>query len=204
MSDGVNPTSGYAEQAPDLFTRYEKRASEVIHADVLHWFPDAAARVLDIGAGTGRDAAWFAAQGHTVLAVEPVREMRGGAAKLHPEPEIEWLDDGLPDIAKVMARGETFDMVMMNAVWMHFDEAERALGMANIAALMKSGARLFMTQRHGPVPKGRRMFDVSGDETVALAAMHGLTCLLNIRTDSIQPENQSRAVAWTKLVLEKV
>ena len=29
--------------------------------------------------------------------------------------------------------------------------------------------------RHGPVPPGRRMFDVSAEETIALAAGHGLS-----------------------------
>ena len=31
------------------------------------------------------------------------------------------------------------------------------------------------TMRHGPVPPGRRMFDVSAEETIALAAGHGLS-----------------------------
>lgn len=199
----LSSKSGYAEEADDLFARYEKRRSEDVHADVLHWFPTTPSRVLDIGAGTGRDAAWFVSLGHTVLAVEPVRELREGAAKLHPEPEIEWLDDTLPELERVRARGEPFDMVMMNAVWMHFDTAERATGMGHIASLMRPGARLFMTQRHGPVPEGRRMFDISGDETAALAASHGLTCLFNDRTGSIQAENIARSIEWTKLVFEK-
>ncbi len=204
MGDGVSSTSGYALQAPSLFERYEKRASERVHAAVLRWFPAVPSRVLDIGAGTGRDAAYFAAKGQSVLAVEPVAELREGAARLHPEPSIEWLEDRLPLLTRVTARGERFDAIMMNAVWMHFDEAERAAGMANIAALMKPGARLFMTQRHGPVPEGRRMFDVRGDETVALAALQDLRCLFHTRTGSIQPENQARKIEWTKLVFEKV
>ena len=203
MGDGVASTSGYAQQASSLFERYEKRESEHVHAAVLRWFPCAPSRVLDIGAGTGRDAAYFAAEGHSVLAVEPVAELREGAARLHLEPSIEWLEDRLPLLTKVMARGEHFDLIMMNAVWMHFDETERAAGMANIAALMKPRARLFMTQRHGPVPEGRRMFDVSGSETVALAAPLGLNCLFHTRTGSIQPENQARKIEWTKLVFEK-
>lgn len=204
MSDTpLSSLSGYAEEADDLFARYEKRRSEDVHGDVLHWFPAPPARVLDIGAGTGRDAAWFAGLGHPVLAVEPVAELRERAARLHPEPEIEWLDDTLPALEKVRARGEPFDLVMMNAVWMHFDAGERETGMGHISGLMAPGARLFMTQRHGPVPEGRRMFDVSGAETEALAARFGLTCLFNVRTGSIQPENMARAIEWTKLVFEK-
>lgn len=200
----LSSTAGYAEEANDLFIRYESREHDTLYTDVAHWFPEPPARIIDIGAGTGRDAAGFANKGHSVLAVEPVDVLRERAMKLHPEPEIEWLSDTLPGLTKVMARGETFDLIMMNAVWMHFDEAERAAGMANIAKLMPTGGRLFMTQRHGPVPKGRRMFDVSGDETIALCEPHGLKCLFNKRTGSVQAENQSRGVEWTKLMFEKV
>lgn len=196
-------TAGYAEEAPDLLRRYEAWDAEFVHADVLHWFPDKPSDILDIGAGTGRDAAYFAAQGHRVLAVEPVAEMRDGARKLHPEPEIEWLEDQLPGLEQVVARGQRFDMVLLNAVWMHLDAQERTDGMAVVAALMKPGARLFISQRHGSVPKGRRMFEVSGEETVSLAARHDLNCLLNIRRPSIQPPSESRAAAWTILVFER-
>ena len=51
--------------------------------------------------------------------------LRQRAAVLHTSPSIEWIDDSLPDLARITARGETFDVVMMTAVWMHFDEAQR-------------------------------------------------------------------------------
>ncbi len=195
-------TAGYASEAPDLLQRYEAWDAEYVHADVLGWFPDKPSDILDIGAGTGRDAAYFAARGHRVLAVEPVAEMREGAIKLHPQPEIDWLDDHLPKLEKVVARGQQFDMVSMSAVWMHLDEAERTAGIAVVASLMRPGARLFMSLRHGIVPRGRRMFDVSGAETATLAARHGLNCLLNKRRPSIQPASETRASAWTILVFE--
>jgi protein-L-isoaspartate O-methyltransferase len=50
-------------------------------------------RILDIGSGSGRDAAYFAKQGHEVTAVEPVREMRLTAEKLHGKQRIRWIDD---------------------------------------------------------------------------------------------------------------
>ena len=60
-----------------------------------------------------------------------------------------------------------------------------------------------MSQRHGPVPKGRRMFEISGEETIALAAKHGLTNRLHERAESIQAENRANHIEWTKLVFEK-
>ncbi|WP_370173040.1 MULTISPECIES: class I SAM-dependent methyltransferase [Hyphomonas] len=196
-------TAGYAEEAPDLFVRYEARDAAAVHAPWAEFLPKPPARVLDIGAGTGRDAAWFARTGHFVLAVEPVDALRTGAAELHPEPSIIWLDDALPDLTATRARGESFDMILMHAVWMHLTEEERVTGMANVASLLKPGGHLFLSQRHGPIPEGRRMFDISGDETIALAAPHGLTNLYCNRAGSIQAENMALGIEWTKLVFEK-
>ena len=196
-------TSGYAAEADSLFERYESRDAAAVHAPWVTYFPKAPARILDIGAGTGRDAAWFASLGHSVLAVEPVDELRTRAAKLHPEPQITWLADILPDLNTTKARGETFDMILMHAVWMHLTEEERRIGMTSVASLLKPGGRLVMSLRHGPIPAGRRMFEVTGDETIALAAENELKPLYNHRADSIQAENRARKIEWTKLVFEK-
>lgn len=195
--------AGYADEAPDLLKRYESFTSEEVHAHWRQWFPETPCRVLDIGAGTGRDAAWLAAFGHSVLAVEPTDALRDGAQELHADPSITWLSDLLPDLPQVVALDERFDLILINAVWMHLTEAERRTGFATVANLMAPGARLFMSQRHGPIPKGRRMFDVSGEETITLAAEHGLNTLYHERKGSIMAESSRRGVQWTCLVFEK-
>jgi SAM-dependent methyltransferase len=173
-----NGTQGYGETADVLATQYESRSFADVHRGLLPVLPTAPARALDIGAGTGRDAAALAALGHTVLAVEPTQEMRAHGQRLHPSPAIEWLDDSLPELARVRARvrarNERFNLVMMTAVWMHLDEAERTRAMACVADLVAPGGLMTLSLRHGPVPAGRRMFDVSPAETRALAARHGL------------------------------
>src|SRR5205085_4894628 len=145
----------------------------------MHLIPKEPCRVLDIGAGTGRDAAGFAVLGHRVVAVEPTEEMRRGAMALHPTPSIEWLDGSLPDLASLRARAEQFDVVMLTAVWMHLDEQQRRRAIPNLAALVRSGGVMAMTLRHGPVPPGRRMFEVSAEETIYLAQPLGLSVVLH-------------------------
>lgn len=196
----VSGTEHYAEEAPDLLKRYESIPFAEAQAGVMHLFPAAPCHVLDIGAGTGRDAAGFAALGHRVVAVEPTAAMREGAMALHPSPLIEWLDDSLPDLAVVRARGEQFDLVMMTAVWMHLDEGQRRRAMPNVAVLVKPDGLLCMTQRHGPVPSGRRMFEVLADETIALAQPLGLHCTLNRETG---PSLGQAGVSWTRLAFAK-
>ena len=153
MPATVRGTEGYANEAETLFERYEAVPFDAVHRAGLHLIPAAPARILDIGAGTGRDAAAFAAMGHSVVAVEPTAALRNGAQRLHPSPHISWLDDSLPDLERLRARAETFDFVAMTAVWMHLDETQRRRAMPNVAALIAPNGKLVMTLRHGPVPE---------------------------------------------------
>ena len=204
MPSAVSGTEGYAQEAPELFKRYESIPANEAHRAVLHLSPPAPASVLDIGAGTGRDAAWFAEMGHRVVAVEPTGAMRAGAMRLHPSPRIEWLDDSLPDLVLLRSRRERFDLVMLTAVWMHLDAEQRSRAMPNVAALVLPPGRIIMTLRHGPVPAGRRMFEVTAEETIALAAEEGLLVSLNVERPSSSAENRAAGVSWTTLALAKV
>jgi SAM-dependent methyltransferase len=173
---------------------------EDVHGPVLHFLPSRPGHALDIGAGTGRDAAALAARGFAVTAVEPTAELRAHGERLHGGSGIRWLDDGLPELATVRAGGNRYDLIFLTAVWMHLDEGERAIAMERLADLAAPAARIFMTLRHGPVPEGRRMFDVSAAETVALAALHGLRPV----HESAAPDMLGRPdVSWTYLVLER-
>lgn len=189
----VTGTQGYSAEAPELLKRYEEMRFEDAHSGVFDLVPPGPIDVLDIGAGTGRDAAWFAARGDRVTAIEPTREMREGAMALHPAPNIEWIDDCLPELASV--RGRLFDLVWMSAVWMHFFAAERAAMMPVVANLVRPGGALMISLRHGPLPEGRRMFEVSADETIAQAVQAGLQV---VRSGDFLSANQT-GVTWSRL-----
>ena len=83
----------------------------------------------------------------------------------------------MPDLARVNAGGGRFDLVLLTAVWMHLDADERGAAMGRVADLAAPAGLVVMSLRHGPVPPGRRMFEVSADETVALAGGSGLAAI---------------------------
>ncbi|WP_338060887.1 class I SAM-dependent methyltransferase [Burkholderia vietnamiensis] len=166
-------------------------------------FPQSPSRILDIGAGIGTDADAFAAMGHSVVAVEPVDALRIAGIERHSSARIEWVDDSLPQLAHLRTGRREFDLVMLSAVWMHLDEDERRRAMPNVGALLCDGAMLIMSLRYGPVPDGRRMFDVSAEETIRLADAHGLRNVLNVETESVQRGNRSEGVMWRRLVFVK-
>lgn len=194
-----NSNSGYGQSAGALIRQYESISFAQVHAPVLHLFPQTPCSVLDIGAGTGRDAAALARQGHAVTAVEPTPELRNYGERAHAASGIRWLDDMLPQLPAVRALGERFDFILLTAVWMHLDAGQQAEAMATLAALLNPGGLVSMSLRHGPVPEGRRMFDVGADETVALAAPQGLDCLYSVRATDAQKRGD---ISWTFLVLQ--
>ncbi len=200
-SKPLSGTEGYAEEAELLAQRYEKMTLEQVHGDALSLFPRPPASVLDIGAGTGRDAASLAARGHkVVVAVEPTKELREHGQRIHAAHKIRWLDDSLPDLDKVLDLDRRYDLVLLTAVWMHLDKDQRAAAMPTVASLTSPGGRIVLSLRHGPVPEGRRMFPVTPAETVALAEGQGLGTLYN----KPRPDMQGRdGISWTWLVFER-
>ena len=203
MATGVPGTEGYAETAQDYLLLDGRLSFEEVHAPVLHLMPKAACDVLDIGSGSGRDAAHLARKGHSVVAVEPTDALRTHAIATHRAAGIHWIDDSLPNLALTRALGRTFNLVLLTGVWMHLDDGERRRAMPNVSALMRENALAIMSLRHGPVPPGRRMFDVAADETIDLARNEGMECVLNIRTPSVQEHNRRAGVTWTRLAFRK-
>ncbi|MGW1164331.1 class I SAM-dependent methyltransferase [Streptomyces sp. NPDC002550] len=193
---GMASTAGYGEAAEALAEQYESVTFAEVHREVLHLFPSRPSRVLDVGAGSGRDAAALAAQGHRVVAAEPTTELRSLGRRLHAGRRIEWTDDALPELPGLFAAGSRFDLILLTAVWMHLDEQQRALGMARLAGLLATGGRIILSLRHGPVPTGRRMFPVTAQETIDLARGHGLDVLHHAQRED--PHGRP-GVSWTYL-----
>jgi SAM-dependent methyltransferase len=169
MSDAIN---WYNERARELSQRYEAIAAEKIHAWLIPSLPTSPALVLDVGAGSGRDAAWLILRGLEVVAIEPSAGMLAEAQRLHPSPSIRWLSDSLPGLDKVFRLGLSFDLILLSAVWMHVRPGDRSRAFRKLIALLKPGGCIAMTLRQ-PIQADRGMHDVSQAEIEQLARAHG-------------------------------
>jgi len=170
----VNHSTGwYDAHAADLVRRYELVDPAALHSWLDGLLKAAPGTVLDIGAGSGRDAAWLSAQGHDVIAVEPSPAMRSEGQRLHPDPRVRWIDDRLPDLNETGQLGIAFDLVLLSAVWQHIAPSDRERAFRKIAGLVKSGGLLALSLRNGPSPPESRMYPVSLDEVERLARNHG-------------------------------
>ncbi|UUU32773.1 class I SAM-dependent methyltransferase [Streptomyces sp. CA-210063] len=158
---GVQPY--YAQRAALLGQRYGSVTFEEVHGGVLDLLPPAPAKVLDVGAGTGRDAVALARRGYQVVAAEPVRELREVAQSLNPCEDVRWVKDSLPALSHLQG---PFELVLLSAVWMHLAPAERGQAMERLITLLAPAGLLVVSLRRGVPPTDRVMFDVPAEEVV--------------------------------------
>jgi hypothetical protein len=199
-SPPYSTTDYYDTNSERLAVTYEQLEAGQLNAWLVDALPSAPACVLDIGAGTGRDAAWLASRGFDVVAVEPAAGMVREARRLHTETAIHWVEgDSLPGLEKTLRRAQAFDFILVSAVWMHVPHQERTRAFRKIVSLMKPGARLAMTLRHGPASDGQVIHAVSAAEIEGLARSHG-AYVERIHYDV--PDQAGRSeVNWTQVMV---
>lgn len=189
----------YTARAADLAERYESVDPARIHRVWRSHLPRPPATVMDVGAGTGRDAAWLANLGYEIVAAEPSAGMRTEGMARHPSERIRWVDDALPDLPAIRSSGERFDLILLSAVWMHVPEAERGRALETLAALTAPGGRIVVTLRFGPSPDEREFHPVSAAELRRMAGPAGLSVVLE--TDRNADRLNRRGVTWQTVAL---
>lgn len=189
----------YNAQADSLAARYESKSFEEIHQEVRDLIPTEVGLVLDIGAGSGRDAAWFADHGHEVVAIEPADRLREIAKSLHADSRIRWLDDRLPSLEEVFRIGLTFDLIWISAVWMHVPPSSRQRAFRKLATLLRPGGRIMMSLRQGPPPEDRVMYPTGLEEIEKLARSYGLAV---IRVTRANDQLGREGVTWQTVCLQ--
>lgn len=189
----------YAGNGPALAARYEAVDAEAVFALLAGLLPPPGT-MLDLGAGTGRDAAWFAAHGFVVTAVEPtdslrrIGEDRSGAA-------VAWISDTLPELKKLA--GQRFSFVLLNAVWHHLDAAERDRAMARLAELTQVGGRVLIALRQGGNLPGQPVEHMEPDAEIARGLAAGFVLAGRREPAALQDADRAAGVTWVWLALER-
>lgn len=200
--NGTDPISGYAENAAQLIARYEALNTIDVLGPAAALLPTESARILDVGAGTGRDAAWLAEKGHQVVAVEPVDEFREAGLKLHPSSRIRWVKDQLP-LLTMSPLDAGYDLILVIGVWHHQVPSDHQRAIEVLANRLASKGRIILSLRHGPGPTSRPSFPADADDVAEYAAAAGLRLGMRCVSPSVQKENRDRGVTWTWLSFDK-
>jgi 2-polyprenyl-3-methyl-5-hydroxy-6-metoxy-1,4-benzoquinol methylase len=150
----------YHQNAPTFFERYRSLSTPDVIGEAISAVPTKPSLVLDIGSGSGRDSEWLAAQGHTVVSVEPAKALRDMAIAGGQDRRIIHFHATLPGLDGIDRFVGRFDFVLCSAVWMHLDEDERPVGALRLFEMMKPGASAIVTFKVAPEDKERLMYEI--------------------------------------------
>ena len=185
-------------EAREAAARYETVSAEHVNDWLIDLLPHDKACILDVGSGSGRDAAWLASLGHEVIAVEPNPAMRRECERLHPHNTFRLLADRLPDLSTTFRTGLSFDFILVNAVWMFVAPSNRERAFRKLVTLLKPGGKIAVTLRQGPVDVDRGMHPASTEEIERLARRHGAY---------LEPAQRAadflgrRQISWTRIIV---
>jgi protein-L-isoaspartate O-methyltransferase len=194
---------GYAVDAAELVAVYEAFRTPDVLEPMQELLPARPSRILDVGAGTGRDAAFLVGEGHSVVAVEPVHAFRQAGLRLHPLERIRWLDDQLPALARVLEEATQYELIIVSGVWQHLPPEQHQRAINALSALLAAEGRLMISLRHGPGSPARPCFPADPDRIVAYAEGAGMRLRLRDHVESLQQRNRDLGVTWTWLCFER-
>ena len=131
----------YDANAHQIASRYEAIASTVARYFALAFRPGQ--RVLDVGAGSGRDMAALIANGCEAYGVDPSDLMLSQAASWHPELQGRLKQASLPDLG--LPFGGQFDGVLCSAVLMHVPQRSIFEAAFAVREVLKDGGTLLIS-----------------------------------------------------------
>jgi SAM-dependent methyltransferase len=206
----------YNNNATELTQQYLSKSFDEVHESWSQFLPSIIenpnARILDLGAGSGRDAKHFAelaAKTHTIenniqiFAAEPATELSTLGQKTTQGLNVIWIEDSLPALSNVTKQEVSFDLILLSAVWMHIPPSDRARSIRKLANLLKPGGKLVISLRHGQTNeecKQRKMHHVCADELKKLATDVGL--FTKLETPKEEDKLGRNHVSWQTLVLQ--
>ena len=143
----------YDKNAEEVARRYESVPGGI--SDFFRFVFAPGDSVLEIGSGSGRDAARLLELGVHVHAVEPSAGLRHRAAVLHPKLSGRLFEGELPANLPAPVAGP-YDGVVLSAVIMHIPDSELFDAALAVRERLKDGGKLVLSTplERGDTPAG--------------------------------------------------
>lgn len=192
----------YCQHADSLFARYESVDSQIANYFPLS-FPKGS-KVLDVGAGSGRDLKTLLALDYDAYGVEPSEPLRQHAIQKTPGLSDRLYAGALPDISMP----DTYDGILCSAVLMHLPEYELLDALVNLRQLLNDKGRLLISipESRPDLDENRR--DADGRLFEALESSHLTLLCARLGLESIgeyrNEDSLGRAgYGWITLLFQK-
>jgi SAM-dependent methyltransferase len=163
-------------------------------------------RVLDVGAGSGRDVAELLRQGFEAFGVEPNATLRALAMRRHPALADRLATGSLPELGAPFGGG--FDGIVCSAVLMHIGEEQLTCAAQALCGLLKPAGRLLFTLPAmradlvvaGRDPDGRVFVNHPPEQVRRLMAQFGCRQVGEWINDAVL---ESAGTRWFTLLFER-
>lgn len=201
MAAKVPGTEGY-DSIPDQFIEATLSINFTeLHRDFLPFIPQKSGKVLDLGAGIGRDASILSSMGHAVTAVEPSENFFEAGKNLYADCAIHWIQDSLHDL-KNLDTDLKFDFILSSGVWHHLNPDEQQLSIVKASSLLSEKGIFALSLRNAPAGAGTFIFPTNAARSVEQAEQMGLTTLLFLENQPSLMKGKE-GVKWSRLVFAK-
>lgn len=195
----------YDTHAASIAETYEGVSFGEVLDGVLPWLPESGT-LLEIGSGSGRDAAFWLSRGFDVSAVDGSAGMIEQAVRFHPELAGRIVCHRLP--AALPFGDGSFDVVVSMAMIMHLPLGDLPQVFAEVARVLRPGggfAYSVNTARSGLDAdgldeRGRRFTCLSADGWAALHEGAGLSTVSLCETDDVTGRP---GIRWATFVCRK-
>lgn len=158
----------YDRDAAAFIRRYDALRFEDVHSEILRFLPRRPASILDIGAGSGRDARALAKLGYNVTAVEPAAGFRIGAAA--KDEHVRWIDDQLPNLHSLKDEQRPYDFILCSAVLMLVQPRHIQTSFDTMARLLAIGGKIAVSVRDPVADEPAEIFHRYDTKTLMSAA----------------------------------
>lgn len=196
----------YSNNASDLSSRYESANVSDLQNKLLNSFKDKY-NILELGCGSGRDAAFMISHGFHVTGLDGSEKMIQSALKLHPELAGNLFAAALPDDLKKLEN--TFEGVYSIATLMHLKEAQLNLVMRELSNLLKLNGILFFSvsitrndiNKLGFDKKGRFFLMLDEDKWISICRNNGFK---EVSITQSKDGLNRDGLTWLTCIFEKV
>lgn len=202
VNESVPGTQGYLAAIERFSAASLNLSFAEINQDFLPLMPAAPARVLDLGAGVGQNAAALTRLGYQVTAVEPLAAFLAIAKAQFDDLAIHWLQDSLPELTCLDNAAGEFELILLDGVWHHLAPEQRPLCLQRFAQLLKPAGICAISLRNGPPGVGTHVFETCSEQLCQLAGQYGLEVLLRLDNQASKMAAKPE-VFWSRVALAK-
>lgn len=138
----------YATSAAACAPRYDDACVDSLH-EILRSLASNGSRALEIGGGSGRDAAFMVERGYDVTYTDGCREMVDQAVRLHPELSERARVAAFPLSEDDELLKKRFDLVLCVGVIMHLKDACLERFASQVAPILPADGHLVLSHSSG-------------------------------------------------------